>query len=83
MHTPMEQNHKLTTYEGDFCPDHVHYRRLVGHLVYLRATRPKLSYAMHKLVQFMQNPRIKQCKATIRVVHYLKGCLGQGILLSS
>lgn len=35
------------------------------------------------LAQFMQNPRVKHWEAATRVVRYLKGCPGQGIMLSS
>lgn len=55
----------------------------MGHLVYLNYTQPELSYAVHILTQFMQHPRTKHWEAAIRVVRYLKGCPGQGILLSS
>ncbi|CAA7037926.1 unnamed protein product [Microthlaspi erraticum] len=83
VHTPMEQNHMLATDERDYYQDPVSYRRLVGRLVYLTATRPELSYAVHILAQLMKNPRIKHWEAVVRVVRYLKGCPGQGILLSS
>ncbi|XP_024013200.1 uncharacterized protein LOC112087523 [Eutrema salsugineum] len=71
--TPMEQNHKLATDEGQFFHDSERYRWLVGHLVYLTYTCPELSYAVHMLAQFMQKPRTKHWEAAIRVVKYLKG----------
>ncbi|KAJ9548782.1 LOW QUALITY PROTEIN: hypothetical protein OSB04_021325 [Centaurea solstitialis] len=49
------------------------YRRLVGRLIYLSFTRPDLGYA----------PRRDHWHAALRVVRYLKGCPGQGILLRS
>ncbi|KAG7578293.1 Retrotransposon Copia-like N-terminal [Arabidopsis thaliana x Arabidopsis arenosa] len=81
--TPLEQNHKLPDDEGEFYEDVERYRRLVGRLVYLTFTRPDLSYVVHMLAQFMQQPRAKHWAAVIRVVRYLKGCPGQGIVLSS
>ncbi|CAA7031042.1 unnamed protein product [Microthlaspi erraticum] len=81
--TPMVQNHNLAKDEGDYYNDPLRYRRLVGRLVYLTHTRPELSYAVHMLAQFMKNPRIKHWEAAVRVVRYLKGSPGQGIMLSS
>ena len=44
-------------------------------------TQPKLSYCVHILAQFMQQPKEEHWEAALRVVRYLKGNLGQGILL--
>ncbi|XP_056692467.1 uncharacterized mitochondrial protein AtMg00240-like [Spinacia oleracea] len=57
------------------------YRRLVGRLVYLVVTLPDLAYSVYILSQFMQDPRVDHWDATLRVVRYLKGTPGQGILL--
>ena len=78
---PLEQNHNLALTDGPFLDDPKRYRRLVGRLIYLSATRPELSYAVHVLAQFMQQPREAHRDAALRVVRYLKGNPGQGILL--
>ena len=78
---PIEQNHKLGLATGALYSDHAAYRRLVGRLVYLAVTRPDLAYSVHILSQFMQEPRVEHWDAAIRVVRYLKGTPGQGILL--
>ena len=38
---------------------------------------------MHILSQFMQSPRVEHMEAVKRVLRYLKGNPGQGILLKS
>lgn len=81
--TPMEQNHNLAKAEGAFYTDPYKYRRLVGRLVYLAVTKPEISYAVHILAQFLSQPRQKHWEAALRLVRYLKGAPGQGILLSS
>lgn len=81
--TPMEIHHKLAIDLSPFMRDAEKYRRLVGRLIYLSITRPDISYAVHILSQFMQMPREAQWDAALRVVKYLKGTAGQGILLSS
>ncbi|RVW23158.1 Retrovirus-related Pol polyprotein from transposon TNT 1-94 [Vitis vinifera] len=81
--TPLEQNHKLALAVNSDLHDLGQYRCLVGWLIYLTITRPELSYCVHMLAQFMQQPKDEHWEATLRVVRYLKGNLGQGILLDS
>eukprot|EP00261_Vitis_vinifera_P040707 XP_019081950.1 PREDICTED: uncharacterized protein LOC109124308 [Vitis vinifera] len=78
---PIEQNHRLRLANGELLSNPESYRRLVGRLIYLAVTRPDLAYSVHILSQFMQEPRIEHWEAALRVVRYLKGTPGQGILL--
>lgn len=77
----MEQNHKLALAEGKELEDPTSYRHLVGRLTYLTITRPDLTYVVHILSQFMQAPKSEHMEAAQRVVCYIKGSAGQGILL--
>jgi hypothetical protein len=79
--TPLEQNHHLALANGRILDQPNKYRRLVGRLIYLCFTRPELSYCVHILSQFMQQPKQEHWEAALRVVRYLKGNHGQGILL--
>ncbi|RVX03863.1 Retrovirus-related Pol polyprotein from transposon RE2 [Vitis vinifera] len=78
---PIEHNHRLGLANRELLSNPESYRRLVGRLIYLAVTRPNLAYSVHILSQFMQEPRIEHWEATLRVVRYLKGTSGQGILL--
>ncbi|RVX14877.1 Retrovirus-related Pol polyprotein from transposon RE2 [Vitis vinifera] len=78
---PIEQNHRLGLANGELLSNPESYRRLVGQLIYLAMTHPDLAYSVHILSQFMQELRIKHWEASLRVVRYLKGTPGQGILL--
>ena len=78
---PLEPNHQLALAEGLYFSDPVKYRRRLGRLIYLSATRPELSYPVHMLSQFMQQPRERHWEAALRVVRYLKSNPGQGVLL--
>ncbi|XP_019054405.1 PREDICTED: uncharacterized protein LOC109115167 [Nelumbo nucifera] len=80
---PLEQNHNLALTDGPFLSNPKQYRRLVERLIYLSATRLELSYCVHVLFQFMQQLQERHWEATLRVVRYLKGNPGQGILLRS
>ncbi|GKD95620.1 putative copia-type protein [Tanacetum coccineum] len=80
---PLEQNEKLASDDGSLFENPERYWRLVGCLIYLSVTRLELSYGVHLLAQFMQQPRVAYWEAALRVVRYLKGCPGQGILLRS
>jgi hypothetical protein len=80
---PMEQNLKLTNQDGDLLSDPSAYRRLVGRLIYLTITRPDIVFAVNILSQFMHAPRLPHMQAATRVLRYIKGSPGQGILFPS
>ncbi|PKI35625.1 hypothetical protein CRG98_044079 [Punica granatum] len=77
----MEQHHRLSTSSSDLLTDPAKYRRLIGRLIYLTITRPEISYSLHILAQFMQEPRQDHWDAAIRVLRYLKQSPGHGIFL--
>ena len=80
---PMEQNHKLATSTSPLLDNGEQYRKLVGRLIYLSFTRPDLAYSVYIISQFLGAPCHDHWDVAIRVVRYLKGCPGQGILLCS
>lgn len=80
---PIEQNHHLALSKSPFMADPERFRRLVGRLIYLTITRPELSYCVHILSQFMQQPRNEHWEGALRVVRYLKGNPGRGIFLDA
>ena len=80
---PMEQSLKLSKFHGKLLLDRGVYKRLVGRLLYLTITKPDITYSVHKLSQFMSKARKLHLDAAYKVLQYIKGCLGQGILLSS
>ena len=76
---PMDPTLKLSKHEGDVLHDPSQYRRLVGRLLYLTITRPDITFAVHKLSQFMAKPRKPHYAAALKVLHYLKNELGKGV----
>lgn len=73
-------NHELCDALQGIVVDKNSYQRLVGRLIYLSHTRPDIAFAINVVSQFMHNPREMHLKAVYRILHYLKGTVGRGIL---
>lgn len=80
--TPIEQNHRILADSGDPVDKH-QYQRLVGRLIYLSHTRPDIAYAVSLVSRFMRDPRSSHLDVVHRILRYLKGCPGRGILFSN
>jgi len=57
------------------------YKSVIGALQYLLVTRPKLSYFVNKVSQFMHDPHVHHWQAVKRILRYLAGTLDHGIML--
>ncbi|XP_021991460.1 uncharacterized mitochondrial protein AtMg00240-like [Helianthus annuus] len=78
---PMEKNLKLDKCLESHKADAPLYRRLIGRLLYLQATRPDIAYAVNVLSQFVSDPRDEHMNAALRVLRCIKSTLGQGIFI--
>lgn len=74
---------KLSSETGGDFVDAGAYRRLIGRLMYLQITRPDITFAVNKLSQFSTAPRQSHHQALLKVLHYIKGTIGQGLFYSS
>uniref|UniRef100_A0A3Q7HP32 Reverse transcriptase Ty1/copia-type domain-containing protein n=1 Tax=Solanum lycopersicum TaxID=4081 RepID=A0A3Q7HP32_SOLLC len=91
--TPLDPYVTLTTKEYDdmngkdkedkLLEDATIYRKLVGKLLYLNVTRPDIAFATQTLSQFLHQPKQSHLNVDLKVVRYIKGQAGQGVLLSS
>ncbi|GKE53143.1 putative RNA-directed DNA polymerase [Tanacetum coccineum] len=81
--TPMMVNQKLFIEKKAKLADKNRYQRLVGKLIYLSHTRPDITYAVGVVSRFMHQPQVAHMNAVLRIVRYLKGTAGHGVLFRS
>ncbi|XP_068657935.1 uncharacterized mitochondrial protein AtMg00810-like [Aristolochia californica] len=77
--TPMDANTKLCGGTGEDL-DIGKYKRLVRRLIYLCVTTPNISYAVSVVSQYMHKPQLSHWQALERILRYLKGASGRGLL---
>ncbi|KAM2088369.1 hypothetical protein ACFX1T_032458 [Malus domestica] len=78
--TPIDCKLRLNT-NGEAMHDVSYYQRLVGKLIYLTITRPDITYAVSLASQFMHSPTVDHLNMVKRVMRYLKGSIGQRIIM--
>ena len=59
------------------------YQRMVGKLIYLTITRPDISYSVSLASQFMHSPTLVHWEIVKRILRYLKGSVGRGIIMKN
>ncbi|CAL2268313.1 unnamed protein product [Prunus armeniaca] len=70
---------KLSKDDGSCLASEEQYRRIVGSLMYLTATRPDIMFAASLLARFMHCPTSKHLETAKRVLRYVKGTLDYGL----
>ncbi|XP_024026696.1 uncharacterized protein LOC112093108 [Morus notabilis] len=80
---PMDAKVILGADEGVLLSDASQYRRLIGRLLYLTITRPDITFAVHKLSQFLAKPRVPHLQAVHHLLRYIKASPGQGLFYSA
>ena len=80
INTPIEFNRGLCDAPDDSMVDKGSYQRLVGKLIYLAHTRPDIAFVVNVVSQFMLDPKEMHLKVVHRILEYLKGNPGRGIL---
>jgi len=56
------------------------YKSIIGSLMYLIATRTDIMYAMSLISRFMENPKATHLQAAKRILRYVQGTIGYGIM---
>lgn len=72
MSTPLVPIEKLKREDEGELVDEETYRKIVGSLLYLIATRPDIMYSTSLLARFMHGPSKKHFGATRKVLRYVQ-----------
>ena len=78
--TPLAVRMKLSIDLNQVPVDKGRYKWLVGRLMYLARTRPDFAHALSVVSQYMHDPEEQHMNAVMRILSYLKGRPGKGIL---
>jgi len=81
--TPMKLHLKLRRDDNTPLPQLTRYRELVGSFIYLSATRPDISQAVHILSQFVSTPTSVHYATLFRVLRYLRSTISRSLLYNS
>ena len=77
----LDSTQQPTSVKGVAEMEGVPYRSAIGSPMYLATcTRPDLAEAVSELSKFSQNPRIVHWEGVKRVMRYLKGTVGEGLM---
>lgn len=79
VHNPIVPGVKIMKDEGGVEVDSTLYKRIVGSLMYLTATRPDMMYVISLISRFMERPTELHLNAAKRVLRYLKGTVSFGL----
>ena len=80
--TPIVTGLKLSKNDEGHNVDPKLYKRLVGSLMYLTATRPDIMYSVSLISRFMESPKDTHWNAGKRILRYVNGTRNFGILYS-
>ena len=78
--TPMAPNTKLEAQTKGTTIDRGMYQCLVGKLIYLTHTRHNISFDVSIVNQFLNNPMEEHLNVVYRILRYLKGSPGKGLM---
>ena len=78
--TPIDPNQKLGDDKESDMVNTTQYQKLVGKLIYLSHTQPDIAFAMSLVSQFMHAPYKKHLEVVHRILRYLQGTPGKGLL---
>ncbi|GJV67355.1 retrovirus-related pol polyprotein from transposon TNT 1-94 [Tanacetum coccineum] len=80
--TPMVEKSKLDEDTQRKTVDPIHYRGMVGTLMYLTSSRPDLVYAVCMCARYEARPTEKHLHVVKRIFRYLRGTVNRGLWYS-
>lgn len=79
VHNPMVPGFKLTKNGDGVRVDSTFYKKIVGSLMYLTATRPDVMFVVSLISRFMDCPTELHLQSAKRILRYLKGTIDFGV----
>ena len=79
VHNPMVPRFKLTKNGDGVMVDSTFYKKIVGSLMYLTATRPDVMFVVSLISRFMDCPTELHLQSAKRILRYLKGTIDFGV----
>nr|GEV08950.1 retrovirus-related Pol polyprotein from transposon TNT 1-94 [Tanacetum cinerariifolium] len=79
VNTPMVEKSKLDEYPQGKTVDPTHYRKMVGTLMYLTASRAVLTFSVCMCARYQAKPTEKHLHAVKRIFKYLRVTINRGI----
>src|SRR6187397_2893047 len=76
---PMSIGTKMTYTESDKSIEEHKYRKLIGSLLYLTASRPDIQYAVGVCARFQTNPMQSHYNIAMKILRYVKGTVDVGL----
>ena len=80
--TPIVMGMKLSQDEKGSNVNPTLYKKLVGSLMYLTATRPDITYGVSLISRFMNSPKVSHWQVGKRILKYISGTRNYGISYS-
>nr|GEY60315.1 hypothetical protein [Tanacetum cinerariifolium] len=77
--TPMVDKSKLDEDPQGKAVNPIHYRRMVGTLMYLKASRPDLTFVVCMCARYQAKPTEKHLHAVKRIFKYIRGTVNRGL----
>ena len=79
----MDPKLQLSSTDGVLLLNPSQYQRLIGKLLYLTLSRSDITFTVHKLSQFLSQPRDPHLKAAHHLLRYIKSSPGQGLFFAA
>ena len=79
---PMAANAKLTNDPSGKSVDVTLYRRMIGCLLYLSASRPNIAFSVGVCSRFQSNPKVSHLNTVKRIIKYVSGTCDYGLFYS-
>ncbi|XP_058768441.1 uncharacterized mitochondrial protein AtMg00810-like [Vicia villosa] len=78
--TPAPTHLKLSKDEGGISVDQSLYRSVIGSLLYLKASRPDIAFAVGTCARYQAEPKVSHLNQVKRIFKYVNGTSDYGIL---